>query len=188
MEPAAGSHSRFILLAQEFNACVYIFMNEKIERIKTSLQIEEDINLQIKGWIFQRIGWGLMLIFLMLAALGLFGNGILSKRTLAREGVTINYERFFRYDAETEIEIEVLNAQGNINIAMPASFTRSYKVETIIPEPTVQRINNDSTEYVFAAGGKSKITLFVVTRKRGSIQTTIRVNETGFPLKTFIYP
>ena len=52
-----------------------------VEVVKTELQIEEDIRLQEKGWRFQRWGWAFIFSMVILAALGLFGDGIISKRT-----------------------------------------------------------------------------------------------------------
>ena len=68
-------------------------MKGKVERIQTSLQIDEDIDLHIKSWWWQRVGWGFMLSFLLLAISGLFGNGVLSERTLGKGSTSLTYDR-----------------------------------------------------------------------------------------------
>jgi hypothetical protein len=163
-------------------------MKSKIERIKTSLQIEEDINLHVTGWIFQRIGWLLMLAFLVCAALGLFGDGLLSEKVLTAEGSTMTYERFSRVDSETEIEILSQSVDGSITAVISDSFFKSFDLEKMIPEPDEQKLRNGSQVYVFTADGQGEITLMVKPKKSGNMNHTIRINNSDFEVISFIYP
>jgi hypothetical protein len=163
-------------------------MLEKIERVKTSLQIQEDIDLHIRGWIFQRIGWLLMLMILISSVLGLFGNGLFSEKLIIRNGSSLTFEQFARRDNETEIEILVPHSSGKIQVALSPAFTEIFKVEHIAPEPREQMLKNGFTVYEFAAEANAQLTFFLTTRKAGRIHSTVQVNDTEFELKQFIYP
>ena len=163
-------------------------MNKAIERIKTSLEIEEDINLHITGWIVQRIGWFLMLVFLLSAALGLFGNGVLSHKRITTSGVTLQYEKFTRFENDTEIEIQADSQNGFIEVALSDQFTRHFKIDRIIPEPGDQKIIQRAKVFVFPAAGKGEITFFVMAREKGRLHTAISINGIDFQYTNFIYP
>lgn len=163
-------------------------MASKIERIKSSLQIDEDIDLHITGWVVQRIGWFFMLAFLLCAALGVFGTGILSKQLNSQDGTSLKYERFTRNQSDTELEITADSKGGNIQVELPDQFTRSFKIEKITPEPREQKIVNGSTVYLFAADGDGDITLFLTGRQAGSLNTSIGINGIRHPFETYIYP
>lgn len=165
-------------------------MKDKVERVKSSLQIEEDIDLHVRGWILQRIGWGLMFTFLILAALGFFGDGILSQKEIITDDITVNFERFTRRESDTEIEIIASDRNGSIDVVLSPTFNKVYKIEQILPEPTSQEINNGNTVFEFPAKGQGQITMFLTIRKRvtGNNASAIKVNETDFELNNFIYP
>lgn len=163
-------------------------MAEKVERVKTSLQINEDIDLHVTGWVVQRIGWAVMLTILILSALGLFGNGVLSDRKVAKKGISVAYQRFCRYETETEMEITAQAAGRMIEVILPAAFVEMYNIKSVQPEPETQRIKNGSAVYAFGAEGTGRITIFLSPRKQGDVHPVITVNDTDFELSAFIYP
>ncbi|HEX8038358.1 MAG TPA: hypothetical protein VF490_04385 [Chryseosolibacter sp.] len=163
-------------------------MKEEVERIQTSLQIDEDIDLHMKSWRVQRVGWGHMVSFLLLAILGLFGNGLLSERTLGKGGTFLTYDRFTRFENDTEMEIEAQSVNGKISVVLPPDFCERFKVEKINPDPSVQKGDNGSTVYEFQASGRAHLTLFLSPRSHGSLRCRVAVNEAEFEIVNFIYP
>jgi hypothetical protein len=163
-------------------------VRRKIERIKTSLQIDEDIDLHILGWRLQRIGWSIMLVFLLCASLGLFGSGVLSEKSVTRDGASVKYERFTRYQSDTEVEIRAKSRGGSIVVELPDDFTRNFKIEDMIPEPRQQKIVNGSSIYTFSAEGDGEVTFFVSARERGNVKTAVLVNGVDYSFQTYIYP
>lgn len=165
-------------------------MSRKIERVNTSLEIEEDIDLHETGWIVQRIGWGLMLVVLVCATLGLFGDGLLSETKLAAGGTSVLYQKFLRSEADTEVEIVSHDVSGKIRIAFSPNFLDVYKFDRMTPEPTSQKIENGYTILEFPANGQAHLVFFFTTREgiRGRIHTGISVNNTEFTLSPYIYP
>ena len=60
-------------------------VKQSIETVSADMEIDESIEVQKKGWIIQRIGWILMGVFILLAALGM-------SRLLVRGGAVGNRE------------------------------------------------------------------------------------------------
>ena len=189
-------HGAQRLVRQQINGGTSIFrissdfMKGKIERINTPLQLDEDIDLHVTGWVIQRIGWGAMFVFLCLAALGLFGDGFLSNKTVAVDGATVSYERFLRRENDAVIEIMAAAANGNIELTLGPDFNRTYEIESVFPEPAERFIRNNSTVFVFPATGQGQITFFLNIRKEtvGRVRTSLRVNRSDFTLSHYVFP
>lgn len=166
------------------------FMRKAVERIKTSLGIEEDIDLHIAGWIVQRIGWGLMLLFLILAATGFFGDGAASVEELVSGETSLSFEKYTRRENDTELEIIASSQNGSIRIGLSPEFNQTFRIERMVPDPRHQGTDNGRIVLDFAASGRAQITLFLKVRKHetGKARSIVTVNDHPFILSQFIYP
>ena len=159
------------------------------EVVNADLEIEEHIHLQKTGWVAQRIGLCIMLVFVLLALLGLFGDGILSKRTTVIKDVTLEYERFYRHEGTMELKIEVAgNNTTGVDVAFPVDYLKHFEIRSILPEPKGNRIENGNEHYHFDASGPTNITYYFVPREVGAIAGAIEVNDAIFSVNHFIYP
>jgi len=72
-----------------------------------SLEIVQDMTFQRRAWVVQRIAWVVMLLIVVAAVLGLFATGPLSGTTAKTDDgvLTIEYGRFARHDAQTDLLI-----------------------------------------------------------------------------------
>ncbi|HYH56429.1 MAG TPA: hypothetical protein VD772_07445, partial [Anseongella sp.] len=52
---------------------------DKIEKVKAPPEVDEDLPMHIKGWKVQRVCWYIISGLLLLIALGVFGEGPLSR-------------------------------------------------------------------------------------------------------------
>lgn len=163
-------------------------MKDSVERVQTTLQIEEDIDLHITSWSMQRIGWCMMLAILVSAALGLFGNGVLSEKKLSVNGASISYERFSRYENNTALEIEASDLNGATSVRFDPEFARSFKVEKINPEPSGQKIQGGARIDSFRVEGRGQITYFISPRQRGRRTYGLQVNDSEFRVTQYVYP
>jgi hypothetical protein len=163
-------------------------MRDSIERVRTSLQIEEGIDLHITSWIVQRIGWGLMFGLLLAAALGFFGNGILSETSVSVDGASLSYERFCRYENSTALEIEAPDRSGSLIVRFNPEFSNVFKVEQINPEPSGQKILDGNRVDIFHVHGRGHITYYLSARTQGSTNYEMLVNGTMFRLAQYVYP
>ncbi|WP_134092040.1 hypothetical protein [Olivibacter sp. XZL3] len=160
-----------------------------VEKVDHSLTLEEDLKLHIRGWKTQKIGAVLILILMILAALGLFGEGLLSARKIVKEGVSVEYEYFLRYQKEMDIAFR-LSDQGDIRVAVPLQYLDRFKVARIVPEPNESVISGDYVIYTFRAEkkGKKLCRFYLQAQKPGSVKGSWKVNQQHFEMSHFIYP
>lgn len=62
--------------------------------------LERSLSFHRKEWIFQRLGWAAMGLFLLAAALGLLGPGGLSRAQAGGPPLRVEYDRFGRREAD----------------------------------------------------------------------------------------
>lgn len=160
----------------------------KIEHVKTSLEMEEDIGLHLTGWIVQRVGWVIMLVFLICAGIGLFGTGLLSQKVTSKDGHTVTYEQFSRYENKNQLQIMARSAEGKVQLSIPQLFLKNHELENMVPEPDHRTIRNGSNVYTFSSDQQALITLYIVPKKVGNNKSVMTVNGTEFEIKNYIFP
>jgi hypothetical protein len=156
--------------------------------IKTSLDMEDEIDLHKKGWVVQRVGWIILVLILIAASLGLFGNGLLSKSSAGERNAIIYYERFARFESQTELNLQVQNVADGVEVRIPQSYIHSMEVEKVIPEPTRQRLEPDYLVLFFDAKGSASLSVVFNPERTGTVAAVIEVNGERIPISHFIYP
>lgn len=163
--------------------------NSVEEVVNSDLEIEEYLPLQKTGWVVQRIGLGIMLLFVLLALLGLFGDGILSKRTTKTKNITLTYERFYRHEGSMELRINVAeNNKVDLDVAFPVEYLENFEIRSILPEPKANRTGQGKVRYVFDVRGKINIVYYLTPRQSGTLTGTVEVNDAIFSIEQYIYP
>lgn len=160
----------------------------KIERIKHTLELDEKIDMHIKGWKVQRVGWVLVLAIMLAAALGVFGHGIFSKKVVHLENAQITYERFFRYEAEMEVRFIVAGSAAPTQISFSQDYLKNMRIEQIVPEPKENFTRSGSVFFVFGEDTPVEVTFYLMAKKAGTLQGEVGVNNANFHLSQFIYP
>lgn len=161
--------------------------HKTIEPIEHSLEVDEELDLQKKGWVVQRIGWVFMFLFVALAALGLFGEGVLSKQKAEAAGAAINYERFFRHESRMELKVEI-GATDSAIVSFPNEYLDKFRIESVTPEPKDNEVASGRIRYHFSGQAPMKITFYLVPQQVGTISGDVAVNGHQFKLSHFIYP
>ncbi|HYD20908.1 MAG TPA: hypothetical protein VEB40_05485 [Flavipsychrobacter sp.] len=159
-----------------------------MERIKHTLQLDEDLELFQKGWVIHVTAWIVFCVIIFLAAIGLFGTGPLSYETEAGPGGTIQYERFLRFEAETEVNISADNTTGVMQLVLPRDYLSYINIIRFNPEPLGIEQGNNTVIYNFPARGRAQISMTIRPKKGGMFNTNIWVNGNSFPLFHLIYP
>lgn len=118
------------------------------------LEIDQDLAFQEKEWRVERIAWITLLIFVLLALLGLFGTGWLSSSVASSDddALMLDYERFIRHDGEASLEIEISPDQvseGQAELWISTNYLHDFQIEGISPEPDEVRAEGDRQVYVF---------------------------------------
>lgn len=162
--------------------------SQKVEQIKTSLKIDEDIALHQRGWKLQKIALFLILITVLLTALGLFGNGPLSSKRISSRGIVLDYEKFMRFEGQASLRFSFAQADSLTRISLPVSYLDYFKIETVVPEPVESSVQAGEIIYTFnaSAGGGAVFSLSPV--QVGGLDATIKVNGVPFQLTHFTYP
>jgi hypothetical protein len=163
-------------------------MKQQIENIKPELEIDEHLDSHRRGFRIQKIGLLVILAMVVLAALGLFGDGVLSKKTVTSKSAEIQYQRFYRFEARMEVKIELLAFENSNVVSFPKEYLKEFEIESINPDPESTNFKGNTSEFVFNGPGNGIITFFLVPRKVGSVEGEVSVNGDRFELSHFIYP
>lgn len=162
--------------------------NKPFEKVKTDLEINEHLDAHRTGFVVQRIGLAFIIAFVVVAASGLFGDGVLSKRKEMKGEVVLHHERFYRYEARMEVKIEIVDATKGSVVSFPNRYLKNFKVEGITPSPNTTKIDDDKVHYFFDGSGNIQLTFYLVPQAFGTINGNIEVNGHPFAVNHFIYP
>jgi len=156
----------------------------------------EDLERQLRfhrlEWRVQRIGWFAVAVFLALAVAGAFGGGPLSHAHA--EGATgcIEYERFVRAAAPSEIVITPAAgaAHGVSRVEISADYFDAVRVEHVLPEPTSVRRIGDRRVYEFATATSGASIYFEIDPQQLWRHRAVVRIDGGPPLELsqFTYP
>lgn len=159
---------------------------EKIRR--STLQLDDEIELHQTGWIIQRIGWALIVLVVIAAAFGFFGTGPVSRKEVSDSENTIRYERFARYESPMNVLVFTSGEGEVVNISISQTYLNSLRLDKITPSPSSQRIENGMTIFTFPVNGPATINFFVQPTRAGTISGTFQVNRSVFEIRHFVYP
>ena len=160
----------------------------KQQSISPGLVLDEDLPLHNTGWKVQKIGWTIALLFLIMAALGLFGTGPFSHKILYSGTDTVEFERFLRYESETEVIFTVNNIKDTLTLSIPEKYFAYVNVTTITPLPARNIVNNNVVTYYFPVKGDVKIYCTIMAKKSGKVSENFTVNNRTYIISHLIYP
>lgn len=172
----------------------YVFCSKPgMGEMKTvgDLRVSEEIRFEKKEWTAQRIGWIAMGVILVAALLGLLGGGPLGRATAGdeRSGLWVQYDRFARNTARSELTIHVERGR-EIRLWISNDYLRSMQVKEILPEPDEVRSLPDRMLFVFhAVQAPAVILVSMETRRVGRVPAQIGLeNGPRVQFRQFIYP
>lgn len=124
--------------------------------IAGGLEIDQDLALERRGWVIERVSWALMLLVVLAALLGLFGRGVLSHASAAdaRGTLRVEYERFARVRAPATMRVHVAPdaARGDtVVVWLDRAYVEHVEVVRVLPDPDRVTLDGDRVEYRFAA-------------------------------------
>lgn len=143
--------------------------------------VREDMAMQRRTWAAERIAWVLMGAIMVATLFGLFGNGVVSSRTVQDAPGTLeaSYSAFGRLGASTRLHL-VLAPQGGDEVAIVFGETllRHFTIEAIHPRPTGETAADGRLRLTFAAapGEATAVALDLRPHRVGPVET-----EIGYP-------
>lgn len=164
-----------------------------MEQRYPGLEINEDLRQERREWIVQRLVWPLLYLLLGAIALGLFGDGPLSKTVEGAEGapLRIEYERFMRHRSPDTLRVTALPAGDRLAVSIDRRYLQRIAIDQIEPLPERVIAGADATRFIFQAGSPQALeVLFTIRPDRvGGAEGWIAANG-GQPLhfSQFVYP
>jgi hypothetical protein len=163
-------------------------MKNDFESINPDLEIKEYADSHKQGFKIQRLGIIIILAIVLSAALGVFGDGMLSRQTLELKSARIEYQKFYRFEARMEVRIELLEIRNSNVVSFPKEYLKEFEIESITPSPESTNFKGTRSEFVFSGPGNGFISFFLVPRNVGKIEGDLLVNDDKFEMSHFIYP
>lgn len=154
------------------------------------LQIEQDLNFQKKEWVVQRAGWFIIACLVLMAITGLFGSGFLSQGSIQKENGILYYDKFLRYQTHDDFKIDAFGSQP-VKVWVSGEYFDHFEIESITPYPASVKLHENGYLYTFepaedVAAVRIKFNLKI--ESIGFLRGKIKINETAFEFKQFIYP
>jgi hypothetical protein len=160
-----------------------------------SLEIDQDLGFERRQWTVQRIGWVAMALILLLAFIGLFGNGPLSQAEASSGPLTLQYDRLARERAPSELQVQVAAgsaSEGEIVLSLNDGYLHKVDVERVVPEPTAMEAASGRVIYHFAVADPeqfSEITFHIEPEEPGVAQGRLGlVGSDEVEFSQLIYP
>jgi hypothetical protein len=122
------------------------------ESMARELQIDEDLSFNNKNWKAERIGWTLLLIFVLSSFLGAFGPGIATRKTIESDFLSMEYDPITRDDTETVLSLLLKKVNPKSEFAtlwVSREYTDNVQSVYMNPEPEHTRADLAGTTYEF---------------------------------------
>lgn len=156
-------------------------------------QMDQDLPFQRVNWGVERIGWIAMATVLVAALLGLFGRGWLS-HTIASDAsdrLVVEYDRFLRADAKTELRVHARSGKDTLHLSFDAEYLRAFEMDKVIPEPLKVTLTASEHTYVFSVGesaARVEVALVLLPKRCGKVEGRVRSDEASVAISHFVYP
>lgn len=157
----------------------------------TRIEIEADVRWQSGEWRIQRVLWAFGALILLAAAAGLFGSeGPIAEARKSRQTFTVEYERFDRRDAPSELVITLESPPGEINVELGKRFAERADVERIVPEPDGSALTERGISMTFTSDDEAIEEIIVEYKpdRAGILEFDITVNGRETQARSFVYP
>lgn len=150
--------------------------------------------MQKRVWRFERVGWYVLVIIVLLALAGLFGNGPLSDaEVVSQDGrLKVEYQRLSRSGTTDNLFITIQGSPRQpVMLELEGSLLREASIETMQPEPQVSMSHGPALLLQLGTSKDGMATLYLTLRSEhvGSLEGVVRSDSnTEVHFSTFLYP
>lgn len=127
------------------------------------LELDQDLSLTRKTWVFERIGWVGLGALLTAALLGLLGPGPLSSSVAGEPGasVRVEYQRFAHFESEADLRLELRPATADpfLELWVSSAYLRGIEVRGVTPAPAETRLEGDRLVYRYPRAGEGPMSV-----------------------------
>lgn len=156
--------------------------------------VEEDMRMQQRVWRFERVGWYALVLIVILATAGLFGNGPLSNAlaTSSDGRLQVEYQRLSRSGSVDKLRITVRGISGQpVMVMLGGSLVQEASIETLQPEPQASFSQGDSLLLQVGTRQDGIATLYLTLRSDyvGKLDGIVKAGlSSTVHFYTFLYP
>jgi len=140
-------------------------MTSPIHRIG-DLEINQDLSVQERMWTIQRVGWGIMLMVIVLGLTGLFGHGPISRASAGNKhgGLWVEYERFARNQSQSTllIHLPTMNGSGRASFWLNDAFLASVEIQHMTPVPLATTVMDHGVSYDVGLADNQEPTVIII--------------------------
>lgn len=156
--------------------------------------VHEDMAFQLKVWRFERVGWYVLVLVVVLGLVGVFSRGIVSSRDVRSDDgrVRVEYDMFHRNGSSNSMKINVTGgADAPLELELAGELLEGFSIETLQPEPLRASSSGRGIKLSLHTDADGRATLYLTLRGDGLgiYRSRIAVPGTrGVELTQFIFP
>ncbi|WP_247267538.1 hypothetical protein [Pseudomonas sp. YL2] len=156
--------------------------------------IHEDMTYQLKVWRFERVGWYVLVLVVLMGLMGVFSRGLLSSRDVRSEDgkVRVEYEMFHRNGSTNSMKITLNSApDSQAELELAGQLLEGFSIETLQPEPLRSRSSTQGIRLWLQTDLDGQATLYITLRGDGLGFYRSQIfspGTNGIKLVQFIFP
>jgi len=162
--------------------------------VRNEFPHDEDLPLQRRTWLIQRVGWCAMALLVGASLFGVFGGrGCASTTTVegSNAALRVHYERFERVGAPAPLRIEIHPVDGQFAFSLSDDYLANVELKCVTPP--AESIRSSPAGRLFSFGLSSGLESLVVTldvrhRNPGRTRAIIRSGPDSVEFSQFVYP
>ncbi len=156
------------------------------------LDVQQDLRLQQRQWMIERMGLVVMGAIAVAAILGVLGTGPLANATAGSDGhrLSVDYERFIRFGAPTELNLKFTDVEGKAEVSINEAFLEGFDVEGIIPQPDSQTVDAQRLRMSFSElHSPASVSISLTPREIGVQRADIAIpGQEPISFSQLVYP
>lgn len=156
--------------------------------------IREDMAYQVKVWRFERVGWYVLMLVVVMGLAGVFSRGWLSSREVRSEdgNIRVEYEMFHRNGSTNAMKV-TLNSTPDaaVELQLAGQMLDGFSIETLQPQPLRSRGSDQGLRLWLQTDRNGRATLYMTLRGDGLGLFRSRIatpGTDGVELDQFIFP
>ena len=156
--------------------------------------IREDMAYQLKVWRFERVGWYILVLVVLMGLMGVFSRGLLSSRDVRSEDgkVRVEYEMFHRNGSTNSMKITLSSTpDSQAELELAGQLLEGFSIETLQPEPLRSRSSSQGIMLWLQTDLDGRATLYITLRGDGLGFYRSQISSPGIngvKLVQFIFP
>lgn len=160
-----------------------------------SLDIEQHEAFQRREWAAERVGTGLLVLFVVAGLLGLIAVGPLSwtTRSSGSGTVGVEFDRIAFHESEDDLTLVLgpgAAVDGTVTVRIAGTWPGAVDVQDISPEPSEQRAVPGGMVWVIPVPdrGETEVTVAFRPQEYGSQDARIEVRDESVSFSQFVLP